>query len=115
MSEGGFLGVPSTCVVEFYQQIGQGCPYGTPHKDLRKQTFDKGMLKKLKRAVRLNCPYGTPHTDPRKLTFDKEMLKKLKRAVRLIKLGKLGKLIKLTKLTKTVRGGEGVFLYRKQR
>ena len=70
------------------------------------------MLKKLKRAVRLSCPYGTPHTDPRKLTFDKEMLKKLKRAVR---LGKLGKLIKLIKLTKTVRGGEGVFLYRKQR
>ena len=69
------------------------------------------MLKKLKRAVRLNCPYGTPHTDPRKLTFDKEMLKKLKRAVRLTKLPKLGKLIKLTK---TVRGGEGVFLYRKQ-
>ena len=61
------------------------------------------MLKKLKRAVRLNCPYGTPHTDPRKLTFDKEMLKKLKRAVR------------STKLPKTVRGGEGVFLYRKQR
>ena len=67
------------------------------------------MLKKLKRAVRLNCPYGTPHTDPRKLTFDKETLKERKRAVRLIKLGKLGK------LTKTVRGGEGVFLYRKQR
>ena len=54
----------------------------------------------------MSCPYGTPHKDPRKLTFDKEMLKKLKRAVRLIKL---------TKLTKTVRGGEGVFLYRKQR
>ena len=78
MSEGGFLGVPSTCAVDFYQQIGQG------------------------------CPYGTPHTDPRELTFDKEMLKKLKRAVRLIKL------IKLVKLTKTVRGGEGVFLFRKQ-
>ena len=106
MSEGGFLGVPSTCAVEFYQQIGQGCPYGTPHKDLRKLTFDEGMLKKLKRAVRLSGPYGTPHKDPRKLTFDKEMLKKLKRAVRLINLGKL---------TKTVRGGEGVFLYRKQR
>ena len=47
-----------------------------------------------------------PHMDPRKLIFDKEMLKKLKRAVRLIKL---------IKLTKTVRGGEGLFLYRKQR
>ena len=67
------------------------------------------MLKKPKRAVRLSSPYGTPHTDPRKLTFDKEMLKKLKRAVRFIKL------IKMAKLTKTVRGGEGVFLYRKQR
>ena len=64
------------------------------------------MFRKLKRAVRLNCPYGTPHTDPRKLTFDKKMLKKLKRAVRSTKLPKLGK---------TVRGGEGVFLYRKQK
>ena len=46
------------------------------------------MFRKLKRAVRLNCPYGTPHTDLRKLTFDKEMLKKLKRTVRLTKLTK---------------------------